>query len=202
MKKIKSNTKCLLITSILVLIHLLSFGQTKLAELKDGTVNKAITQSYLIKIKDNKINVDNIHNKFTNVKQNSPKLFGQLLVKPDIVIDQKKLSKICAKFINIQQLEKLINGMKYAGLMIKVRTDIYGKTLEVGFFTDQNSILTLSQLEMIENEIILTKLVSMKPDILPLLEGSNFWQIRLTINYVDLLKIKLEMETSNQKENN
>jgi hypothetical protein len=198
MKKIKSNTKCLLITSILVLIHLLSFGQTKLAELKDGTVNKAITQSYLIKIKDNKINVDNIHNKFTNVKQNSPKLFGQLLVKPDIVIDQKKLSKICAKFINIQQLEKLINGMKYAGLMIKVRTDIYGKTLEVGFFTDQNSILTLSQLEMIENEIILTKLVSMKPDILPLLEGSNFWQIRLTINYVDLLKIKLEMEGSKQ----
>jgi hypothetical protein len=202
MEKIKSSIKCLIIIFTLILMQTFSFAQTKLADLKDGSISTATTQSYHIKITNKKINIDNINNKFTEIKQNSPRLYGQVLTKPDIVIDMAKLGKICAKYISRNQLETLAGGVKYAGLMIDIRTDINGNTLEVGFFTDQNSILTLNQLEMIEKEITLTKLVSMKPEILPLLEGSNFWLVWPKIDFEDMLKIKLKMEAPNQKENN
>lgn len=196
MKKIKSNTKCLLITTTLVLMQLLSFAQTKLADLKDGSINKALTLNYQIKKTSKYIDIENINNRFTNIKQNSPRLHGQILTKPDIVIDMAKLSRICAKHIKKQQIETLAAGIKYAGLMIDIKTDINGNTLELSFFTEQNSILTLNQLENIEKELMTIKLVSMKPEILPLLEGSNFWRITPTIIYEDLLKVKLEMEAS------
>ncbi len=196
MKKINSNTKCLLITATLVLMQLLGFAQTKLTDLKDGSINKALNYSYQIKKTIKYIEIDNINNKFTNIKPNSPGLYGQVLTKPDIVIDMEKISKICAKHISTKQLEILTVGTKYTGLRIIIRTDIYGNTLEIGFFTEQNSILTLNQLEKIENELMTTKLISMKPEILPLLEGSNFWQIRPKFYYEDLLKVKVEMEAS------
>jgi hypothetical protein len=196
MKKINSNTKCLLITATLVLMQLLSFAQTKLTDLKDGSINKALNYSYQIKKTIKYIEIDNINNKFTNIKPNSPGLYGQVLTKPDIVIDMEKISKICAKHISTKQLEILTIGTKYTGLRIIIRTDIYGNTLEIGFFTEQNSILTLNQLEKIENELMTTKLISMKPEILSLLEGSNFWQIRPKFYYEDLLKVKVEMEAS------
>ena len=79
-----------------------------------------------------------------------------------------------------------------------IRTDIYGNTLEVVFLTKQNSILSLDQLELIEKEIKTTKLVSMKPEILRLLEVSNYYLVRPRIHFEDMLKIKLEMEASEQ----
>ena len=177
-------------------MQLPSFAQTPIAELKDGSINKAITQSYLVKKPSKYIDIENINNKFTNIKQHSPKLFYQLGW-PEIAIDQIKLRKICAKYISKQQLEILAAGEKYAGIMINIRTDINGKTLEVGFFTKQNSILNLNQLELIEQEIKTTKLVSMKPEILPLLEGSNYYLVWPSIHFEDMLKVKLEMEASN-----
>ena len=177
-------------------MQLQSFAQTTIAELKDGSINKAITQSYLVKKPSKYIDIENINNKFTNIMQHSPKLFHQLGW-PEIAIDQIKLRKICAKYISKQQLEILAAGEKYASIMINIRTDINGKTLEVGFFTKQNSILNLNQLELIEQEIKTTKLVSMKPEILPLLEGSNYYLVWPSIHFEDMLKVKLEMEASN-----
>jgi hypothetical protein len=179
-------------------MQLPSFAQTPIAELKDGSINKAITQSYLVKKPSKYIDIENINNKFTNIKQHSPKLLGSQLGFRDIAIDQIKLRKICAKYISKQQLEILAAGEKYASIMINIRTDINGKTLEVGFFTKQNSILNLNQLELIEQEIKTTKLVSMKPEILPLLEGSNYYLVWPSIHFEDMLKVKLEMEASEQ----
>jgi hypothetical protein len=196
LKKINSNTKCLLITATLVLMQLLSFAQIKLTDLKDGSINKALTLNYQIKKTTKYIDIENINNRFTNIKQNSPRLHGQILTKPDIVIDMVKLSRICANHISKQQIETLAAGIKYAGLMIDIKTDINGNTLELSFFTEQNSILTLNQLEKIEKELMTIKLVSMKPEILPLLEGSNFWRITPKIYYEFLLKVKEEMEAS------
>ncbi len=56
-------------------MQLPSFAQTPIAELKDGSINKAITQSYLVKKSSKYIIIENIDNKFTNIKQNSPELF-------------------------------------------------------------------------------------------------------------------------------
>jgi hypothetical protein len=50
---------------------------------------------------------------------------------------------------------------------------------------------------LIEKEIKTTKLVSMKPAILPLLEGSNYILVWPSVHFEDMLKIKLEMEASN-----
>lgn len=202
MKTLTSVTKFLIIFIILNLSQFLVSAQTKLADIKDGTVNKAIKESYRVRKTSKYVIIDNINNKFTNVKQNTPNYFGLILEKPDIVIDQALLSKICAKYISRQQLEKLAAGVKYAGLMIEIKTDIYGKTLELGFVTDLNPIISLEQIEQIEKEIKTTKLVNIKPEIVKLLEGSNFWQIRPTIHYEDLLKFTIEMEVSKQKDNN
>ena len=191
-----SITKTIWINVLFVLLCSSSFAQTPIAELKDGSINKAIIQSYLVKKPSKYIDIENINNKFTNIKQHSPKLFHQLGW-PEIAIDQIKLRKICAKYISKQQLEILAAGEKYAGIMINIRTDINGKTLEVGFFTKQNSILNLNQLELIEQEIKTTKLVSMKPEILPLLEGSNYYLVWPRIHFEDMLKGKLEMEAAN-----
>jgi hypothetical protein len=200
MKTLASATKFLIIFSVLNLSQLLVSAQTKLADLKDGSINKAITQSYRVRKTTSYVIIDNINNKFTNVKQNNPKYFGLILEKPDIVIDQAQLSKICAKYISKQQLEILASGIKYTGLRIEIKTNINGNTLEVGFLTDQNSVLTLVQLEEIEKEIKTTKLVNMKPEIVKLLEGSNFWQVSLKIYFEDILKVKQGMEGPQQRE--
>jgi hypothetical protein len=195
MKTLATKFKFLIICFILMQLH--SFAQTPIAELKDGSINKAITQRYLVKKPSKYIIIENIDNKFTDIKQHSPKLLGSQLGWPDIIFDNAKLRKICAKYISKQQLEILAAGEQYASIMIDIRTDMYGKTLEVVFSTKQNSILNLNQLELIEKEIKTTKLVSMKPAILPLLEGSNYILVWPSVHFEDMLKIKLEMEASN-----
>ena len=203
MKTINSILRVIFTITLCSTISTSCLAQSLLSNLNDGETAKAINQKYKVKKTEKYITIENINNKFTNVKQNSPKLFGQLLVKPEIVTNRAQLIKICAKYMSRQQIETLAAGAKGAGLTIIIRTDIYGKTMEVGFFTDQNSILTLQQLEQIENEIIKAKLVTINPKDLPYLQGSNFWQIDPTIYFYDeLLKVKLELENSKQEENN
>ena len=204
MKTINSILRVIFTITLCSTISTSCLAQSLLSNLNDGETAKAINQKYKVKKTEKYITIENINNKFTNVKQNSPKLFGQLLVKPEIVTNRAQLIKICAKYMSRQQIETLAAGAKGAGLTIIIRTDIYGKTMEVGFFTEQNSILTLQQLEQMENEIIKAKLVTINPKVLPFLEGSNFWQIRPTIFYFynELLKVKLELENSKQEENN
>ena len=204
MKTINSILKIIFTITLCSTISTSCLAQNLLSNLNDGETAKAINQKYKVKKTEKYITIENINNKFTNVKQNSPKLFGQLLVKPEIVTNRAQLIKICAKYMSRQQIETLAAGAKCAGLTIIIRTDIYGKTMEVGFFTEQNSILTLQQLEQMENEIIKAKVVTINPKVLPFLEGSNFWQIRPTIFYFynELLKVKLELENSKQEENN
>lgn len=203
MKTINSILRVIFTITLCSTISTSCLAQSLLSNLNDGETAKAINQKYKVKKTEKYITIENINNKFTNVKQNSPKLFGQLLVKPEIVTNRAQLIKICAKYMSRQQIETLAAGAKYSGLTIIIRTDIYGKTMEVGFFTDQNSILTLQQLEQIENEIIKAKLVTINPKDLPYLQGSNFWQIDPTIYFYDeLLKVKLELENSKQEENN
>ena len=204
MKTINSILRVIFTISLCSTISTSCLAQSLLSNLNDGETAKAINQKYKVKKTEKYITIENINNKFTNVKQNSPKLFGQLLSYPEIVTNKAQLNIICAKYMSRQQIETLASGDKGAGLMIIIRTDIYGKTMEVGFFTEQNSILTLQQLEQMENEIIKAKVVTINPKVLPFLEGSNFWQIRPTIFYFynELLKVKLELENSKQEENN
>lgn len=54
--------------------------------------------------------------------------------------------------------------------------------------------MKLNQLEKIENKIRSTTLLTIKPEILKYLEGSNFWLIGNKFYYEDILKAKLEME--------
>lgn len=181
-------------------MQLHSFAQTPVAELKDGSTYKAITQSYLVKIADKKINIDNTNNKFTNIKQNSPNVFHHIPGPPDIVVDKALLSRICAKYISKQQIETLAASDEHAGLMFSIRTDIYGKTLEIAFFTEHNSILSLQQLEQIENEVRIAKLVHIQPKVLYELKGSNYWKVSPLIYYKYLLIVKQGMERPQQRD--
>jgi hypothetical protein len=200
LKKINSNTKYLLFSFLLVLLQLNSFAQNLISNLKDGETVQAINQKYKTKKIKKSILIENINNKFTNIKQNSPNVYHHIPGFPDIVVDEAKLSRICAKYISKQQIETLAASTEYAGLMFEIRTDIYGKTLEIAFFTAQNSILSLQQLEQIENEIKIAKLVHIQPKVLYELEGSNYWQVSPKIYYKYLLKVKQGLERSQQRE--
>jgi hypothetical protein len=200
LKKIKSNTKYLLFSFLLVLLQLNSFAQNLISNLKDGETVQAINQNYKAKKTKKYISIENINNKFTNIKQNSPNVYHHIPGPPDIVVDKALLSKICAKYISKQQLETLAASDEYAGLMFEIRTDIYGKTLEIAFFTEQNSILSLQQLEQIENEVRIAKLVHIQPRVLHELKGSNYWQVSPLIFYKYLLKVKQGLERPQQRE--
>ena len=171
-----------------------SFAQNLISNLKDGETVQAINQKYKAKKIKKSILIENITNKFTNIKQNSPNVYHHIPGPPDIAVDKALISKICAKYISKQQLETLAASTEYAGLMFEIRTDIYGKTLEIAFFTAQNSILSLQQLEQIENEIKIAKLVHIQPKVLYQLKGSNYWLVSPKIYYDDLLKVKQGME--------
>jgi hypothetical protein len=170
-------------------------AQNLLSQLKDGETVKGTSQWYKSKKIGKYIGIENTQNKFANIKQNSPNLPINLTPsKFDIILAKDKLTKICAKYITLQQLVTMA-PIEKSGLMIEMRTDIYGKILEIGFFTDQNSILNLQQLEEIEDGIkTRSDLVNIKPDIRRYLEGSNFWLIREKFYYVNILKTKQEME--------
>jgi hypothetical protein len=177
-----------------------SFAQNLISNLKDGETVQAINQNYQTKKIKKSILIENINNKFTNIKQNSPNVYHHRPGYPHIVVDEAKLSRICAKYISKQQIETLAASDENAGLMFSIRTDIYGKTLEIAFFTEQNSILSLQQLEQIENEVRIAKLVHIEPKVLYQLEGSNYWKVRPLIYYDDLLKVKQGMERPQQRE--
>lgn len=179
-----------------------SFAQNLISNLKDGETVKAISQKYQTKKIKEYILIENINNKFINIKQKSPKLYGDIPGRPDIVVDEPKLAKICSKYISKQQLERLVAEDINAGIMFNIRTDIYGKTIEIAFFTEKNSILSLDQLEQIEKELKATKLVYIQPKVLYFLEGSNYWQESPLIIYSKLLKLKKGMEGPQQREIN
>jgi hypothetical protein len=185
---------------IIILTTTSSFAQNLISNLKDGETVQAINQKYKAKKTKKYISIENINNKFTNIKQNSPNVYHHIPGPPDIVVDKARLSRICAKYMSKQQIETLAASDEYAGLMFEIRTDIYGKTLEIAFFTAQNSILSLQQLEQIENEIKIAKLVHIQPKVLYELEGSNYWQVSPKIYYDDLLKVKQGMERPQQRE--
>ena len=185
---------------IIILTTTSSFAQNLISNLKDGQTVKAINQNYKAKKTKKYISIENTNNKFTNIKQNSLNVYHHIPGPPDIVVDKALLSKIFAKYISKQQLETLAASDEYAGLMFEIRTDIYGKTLEIAFFTDQNSILSLQQLEQIENEVRIAKLVHIEPKVLYELKGSNYWKVSPLIYYKYLLKVKQGMERPQQRE--
>jgi hypothetical protein len=90
-----------------------------------------------------------------------------------------------------------MNLIEGSGLLINIRTDIYGKILEVFFSTEQTSMLSLTQIEQIENNIkASSNLVSTTPEIQKYLQGSNFWLISKKFFYDDILKAKKETTPS------
>ena len=197
MKTIKSIIKITILVNICLILSVSCMAQNLLSQLKDGETVKGTSQWYKSKKEGKLIILENTQNKFSNVKQSSPNLPINLTPsKFDIIFDKAQLTKICSQYIDIQQLETMLIGNKYSGINIDIRTDLTGKILEVGFYTEQNSLLKLQQIEQIENEIKKRNLVTIKPEMLRYLEGSNFWLIYPKIYYDDLLKVKQEMERS------
>jgi len=165
-------------------------AQQKIATLSDNITTKAKLETYTIKKEQQKATIENSKNKLANVKQSSPNMpIGIALVPYYVKIDLKELTKICAKHISLNELESLTTS-KHANIFIDMRTSIEAKVLEVSFFTDQNSILNLKQLESIENEIKTKNLITIKPEAERYIKGSNFLRINAIIYFDDVLKVK------------
>jgi len=105
-------------------------------------------------------------------------------------VDLAQLTKICAEIIPIGDLEELTK-IKNSGLLIDILSDVKGNILEVRFFTANNSILTVNQLEQIEVAIKKAiKIVTINPESQPYLRGSNFISNNVTIWFSDIIKLK------------
>lgn len=167
-------------------------AQKKIANLKDNTIEKALTNKYSIKREANGVSLNNTSNKFTGVKQISPNMAPNEtnLLAP---LDRKKavaqLTKICADIITLAQLEELIK-VNNSGLFIRIKTNIVGKPLELEFYTKANPILTLNQLEGIEKEILQHFTIKLAPYTINVVKGSNFLTFDYSIYFENMLKIK------------
>ena len=192
----KTTAKNILLLTLLTLLTFSCMAQRVLSSLSDGEIAKGTDQWYRAKITNNKILIENTQNKFTNVKQNSPNMDPTYRPgKFEISLDKDPLLKICAKYTKIDQLRTLVAEDQYAGLMIDLRTDIFGNVIEVSFFTDKNSTLSLQQIEQIENNIKSSRnLVTISPYMQKILKGSNFWISDPRLLFFDILKVKQEME--------
>jgi hypothetical protein len=197
MKNLKSIVKITILVNICLLLFTSSMAQKLLSQLNADETAKGINLWYMAKKDGKLIVVENTQNKFANVKQNSPNLPINLRPsKFDIFFDKTQLTNLCAKYITLQQLETM-NLIEGSGLLINIRTDIYGKILEVFFSTEQTSMLSLTQIEQIENNIkASSNLVSTTPEIQKYLQGSNFWLISKKFFYDDILKAKKETTPS------
>ena len=170
-------------------------AQKKIANLKDNTIEKALSNKYSIKKEVNGISLNSTSNKFTGVKQISPNMAPNetnLLAPLDRKNALAKLTKICADIITLNQLEELIKTNN-SSLFIRVKTNIEGKPLELEFYTKANSILTLNQLEGIEKEILQHFTIKLAPYAINIVKGSNFLTFDFSIFYENILKIKKEI---------
>jgi len=165
-------------------------AQKKIAALSDNVITKAKLETYMIKKEKQKVTIENSNNKFANIKQSSPNLPINISLRPYYIkLDIQELTKICAKHINTNDLETLAD-VKYAGISIDLRTNTNGKVLEISFFTDGNSILSLQQIEGIEYDIKTSNIVNIKPEAEKYLKNSNFVLVDTAIYFDDILKVK------------
>lgn len=170
------------------IIGLSCVAQKKISSLGDNSVIKAKALQYSVKKEQNFVAIENSANKFTNVKQRSPNMSVTTnLYGSDIKVDYGQITKICAAAIPLQDLEKL---PLRSSILITIKSDIQGNPLEVSFFTDGNSALTLSQLEEIETSIKKSLKISIRPEVNRLIQGSNFLAIDINVAIPDILKAK------------
>lgn len=185
------------ILSLILVTCFISFScaaQKKIASFTENEIVKTNMGSYKIKKANKKVTIENTSNRLSNVKQNSPNLPINMKLNPYYIkLDLTQLTKICSKYISLEDIKGLSQTTN-AGLFIEIRTDLKGKVLEVSFFTDENSILDLQQLESIENDIKSVKLIAIKPEADKYTKGSNFLLVDAKIYFEDMLKVKRTMQ--------
>lgn len=167
-------------------------AQKKIANLKDNTIEKALTNKYSIKREANGVSLINTSNKFTSVKQISPNMAPNetnLLAPLDRKTAVAQLTKICANIIAINQLEELTK-IKNSNLFIRIKTNIKGNPIELEFYIKANPILTLNQLESIEKEILQHFTIKLATYTVNVVKGSNFLTFDYSIYFADMLKVK------------
>ncbi|WP_316769431.1 hypothetical protein [Pedobacter frigiditerrae] len=168
-------------------------AQKKIASIDNNVTLKADLENYTVKKQQKKATIENTKNKLGSVRQVSPNLPINISLRPYYIkLDLQQLTKILAINIPLKELESLASN-KNAGISIDLRTELTGRVLEVSFFTDENSILNLKQLELIESEIKEAKLVTVKPEIEKYIRGSNFLLVDTRIVFEDILKAKKTM---------
>lgn len=178
----------------ILLMALMAFSsscmaQKKIALLNDNSIVKLNSENFIINKEKGMVTIEKTSNKLSKIKQSSPNLPLNFNLYPSVKIDFPKLTQICAENISINELEKL-SQIKQASLFIRIRSNIYGKPLEVLFFTDANSSLNIEQLDKIEKAIFKEKIISVKPEISKYLAGSNFLVNDAMIYFEDMLKVK------------
>lgn len=167
-------------------------AQKKIADIKSNSIISAGNKNYIVKTMSGGIRIENQSNRFINLKQTSPNLPNHIVLENYYKkIDVNQLTAICAKIISLSELEKMAN-VKNAGLQIDIKSNLKGDPIDVLFFTEENSSLTIKQLAEIETLIKESVKIYIRLDAKPYIEGSNFLSTNVTIWFTDMLKAKIK----------
>lgn len=165
-------------------------AQKQIAVLENNNLVKGINIKYKIEKFSKMTSIGNINNKLINVKQSSPNLPANINLFYYKKFDLTKIQEICAGIIPKKQVQEAINAKKNSSLFIRIKSDLKGVPLEMEFLTDNNSTLTINQIEQIEIAIrqSITIKIDSKAD--QFLQGTNFIVTDLTIWFRELIKFQ------------
>ncbi|WP_231464477.1 MULTISPECIES: hypothetical protein [unclassified Pedobacter] len=166
--------------------------QKPLAKMDEGKINIS-GETYLIKKPDHKrTQLVNTSNKFSKVRFYAPNLPQDIKINSYIKFDKKIVTQICAKYIPLSILEQLPKGFNDF-LFIGFKMNENGSPIEIEFLMKNTSLLTLSQLKEIEEELKAGKFkVVIQPEIKQFLKGINYFEVDIPVLYSDMLKSKQE----------
>ncbi|TCD27281.1 hypothetical protein EZ456_08750 [Pedobacter psychrodurus] len=165
-------------------------AQQPISKVKEGTI-KVAGEKYLVEKPDDKrtqlINTKNI---FTNKKLIAPNLPVGIRIKDYMKIDVNLITKICANVIPLETLRQLPNGMNDY-LFISLKMSEKGYPIEMEFLVKNTSLITSSQLNLIEKELKNGQFrVTFKQGVERFLKDINYFELDIPVSYSDMLKAK------------
>ncbi|WP_426326587.1 hypothetical protein [Pedobacter sp. R-06] len=178
------------ILTIFILLITACKAQQPIAKISEGKI-KVSGETFNVKKDNNKLTViRNVTNKLSDVEQYAPHLPQEARVNYHMTVDKKLLTKICADAIPLSTLRKLPIGANGFLLLIS-KVNPLGAILEIKFVLESNSLLTLNELQEIEEKLKSAQFkIKFDKEIQHYIKDANYFPIDLYVSYADMLKAK------------
>lgn len=181
--------KNIILACLFLAMSLACTAQKTVSKIENGLVKGKLITYRVNQSIPSFISIENNSNKLSNLKPIAPNWPANVASFKKITIDEKLLAAICAEALQPEKVKRLPMGPIDA-LAIRIKADANGKPMEISFLTEQNSILTIEELENIEMDIKKSILLYIAPDFKRYLIGANFIVFDAQVFYKEILAAK------------